>query len=293
MLNHRSPTRSARCIAWGTVPLMCLFTLLGGAASGQNSVGVIVALSGQAEIMDPGRREAASVGMPVRIGSSIRTAADSELRLALHDGTLLQFSPRTEARIEGQGFDAARGRIETTIRLVQGRIQPSVKPAANNHFKIVSATAAAAMHAGEFVIEYDEPAAVTYVTGIQGEVAVHSVFDAEESEVLVTAQQMSSVRHGGTPAPLRRVERLAVSQIGREDGALGSSLPEAVLWRERLTTGNQVSPLESFQAVTASQVANEVADRPRQTSVKDGDDVSSLLGQNLSDGVPIEIDLGR
>lgn len=256
-------------------------------------VGVVVDLKGDADIGSPTRRQPASVGASIAIGEHIRTAPRSELRLALHDGTVLQLDADSEAVIDRHGFEPTSGRTETALTLLRGRVHPQVNRSKKATIRVASATATADTQQGEFVFEYDETAAVTRVTGLRGEVAVHSVFDASGSEVLVTAQQVTSVRRGEAPEPLRRADRLAVSLLGQEDGTLGSILPDTALWGQQLLSLGQVGQNETLGGLTTPTILNPQLELPRQSSVKEGNDVSALLGQNLSDRLQLGIDLGK
>jgi len=260
-------------------------------AAAIDSIGVVVDLQGNAEIETQARTTEASVGAPVAVGSRLRTHQRSQVRVALHDGTILQLDAATEVIIERHAFDPTSGRTETDLTLVHGRLQPHVDAKKVAKLRVASATATADTQQGEFVVEYDHSTAVTEVTGIRGDVAVHSVLDPSGSEVLVTARQVTSVRRGALPAPLRHAERMAVPLLGREEGVLGSTLPEAALWGQQLLS--HVGPHETVGGVSAAPGSPEMGTALRPSSVAEGHDVSSLLGQNLAGQVLLGIDLGQ
>lgn len=263
------------------------------ALAAPDPVGVVVELTGKADIGSAARRQPATVGSSIAIGDHIRTAKGSDLRLALHDGTVLRLDAGSEVVIDRHGFEPTSGRTETAMTLLRGRVHPQVDRSKQAAIRIASATATADAQQGEFVFEYDEAAAVTRVTGLRGEVAVHSVFDATGSDVLVTAQQVTSVRRGEAPEPLRRADRLEVSLLGQEEGTLGSTLPDTALWGQQLLSLGQVGQNETLGGLTSPTSLTPQLELPRQSSVKEGNDVSALLGQNLSDRLQLDIDVGK
>ncbi len=254
------------------------------------SVGVIVELTGAAEVRSRDSWQPISVGSSVVVGSALRTGPESLMRAVFYDGSSLSFERDTEVVIDEHSFDSDSGHYRARIRLVRGKIRPTVEPQDGKTaaFEIAADSVTADADGADFIVEFDEPSAVTKVTSLRGQVAIHSSLDPSNSDVLITARQVTSVKRGEAPAPARAADRLTFSQAGAENGVLGSSLPDAAIWSHLL--GPIAHGHDVTSTVLQQQPLNGTAEARRANSVSSGNDMSSLTGRPAN--LPGQLDFG-
>jgi ferric-dicitrate binding protein FerR (iron transport regulator) len=218
------------------------------ALAAESPVGTIAELNGQAEISRPGSAAdapwaPAQVGGPIHQGDQIRTGRPGRVRIVFQDESVLVLSDDSLVRVDESVFSPADGSVRSLLQMFRGKVRAVVTEYYQQRqasYEIQTPTAVAGVRGTEFVVEYDETARTTRVSGIEGTVAVHSVLDRLRNGVLVTAGEGTAVRQGEFPTPvdpldddsLRRVidgfEFVGGGLLGRGGGASGTdaAVPE-------------------------------------------------------------------
>jgi hypothetical protein len=192
-----------------------LSLLLAGIASA-DEVGTVAGVSGSAEIGRGGVWTPAEVGSAVQQGDELRTSSGGQLRVVFQDDSVLNLGSDSHAKVDEQVFDPSKSPARSVIQLLQGRVRALVSEyyrESGAEYEIQTGTAVAGVRGTEFVVTYDERAALTEVVGITGKVEVHSLLDRASHGVFVTAGEVTNVRKGQFPTQPPRLEEDAFHQV--------------------------------------------------------------------------------
>lgn len=174
----------------------------------------------------------ATDGTVLFVGSAVRTSADARAVITLFEGSTIELEPASDMTIE---VATARGG-STMVQLAQsvGRSWHVVThlTTADSRYEVKTPAATASVRGTAFEVAIDGAAGgpSTTVTTTEGRVATADA--AASSEVLVSADQTTTVRANGTPEPPRSVPEaqrvvsvsamssssLVVDPLGRANG---------------------------------------------------------------------------
>jgi hypothetical protein len=197
--------------------LACLVALAMAQVVRAEDVGTVAQVEGTAEIGHEGTFTPASVGGTVALGDEIRTGRPGRVQVTFRDESTVVVSDDSQLTVDEQVFNPDGGEVKSLLGLVQGKVSAAVgeyyhRPGTS--FEIKTATAVAGVRGTEFLISYDPAQDITEVTGISGQVIVHSLADPTGPGVLVTASESTTVERDKVPtAPTRLDERLFRQRI--------------------------------------------------------------------------------
>lgn len=99
-----------------------LFMLAWTSQTHAETVGFIKTVSGDAWVTNAGQRVKAQAGMPVLLGSQLKTAKAASLGVTFKDNTLMSFGPDTELTVDEYLFAPAQGQLKLGARLDKGSL---------------------------------------------------------------------------------------------------------------------------------------------------------------------------
>jgi hypothetical protein len=173
-------------------------------------IGTVASLSGTAQIGGEGDWRPVAISTPVYLGDTIRTGYPGRVRIVFQDDSVLNVSEGSELVVDEQVFDPGAGSYRSTLRLLGGKLRALVSEyyeSPGGEYEIRTPTAVAGVRGTEFVLVYDAARQQTEVIGVGGRVAVNGLRGRAGDEVIITAQEVTTVDKGGRPAVPRRVDQ--------------------------------------------------------------------------------------
>jgi hypothetical protein len=184
------------------------------AAPGWAAVGQVTALDGKAvRVPKSGVEQALAVGVPVELEDTIRTSADSSLKLVLTDGTALALGPDSELVFDVAEF-AGQERGAFSARLVLGQFWAKVKKAAagsTSRFEVKAGRAVAGVRGTIFRVD-----ATPLVAGSRPPKIRETLVRVLEGKVGVDAEIRKS-KGQPAPAPGPRHEVPGPSEVSADE----------------------------------------------------------------------------
>lgn len=203
------------------------------AQSALQAAAILTVISGDVLVRATGRDfTSATDGAVLYVGSTVRTSADARAVLTLFEGSTVELEPASDITIEEA---TARGG-STIVELAQslGRSWHVVThlTTADSRYEVRTPAATASVRGTSFEVAIDDgpTGSATTVTTTEGRVATADA--AATTEVLVTADQTTTVRANSAPEPPRSVpdaqrvvtvsvlseSSLVVDPLGRANG---------------------------------------------------------------------------
>lgn len=96
--------------------------LAGNALADDTVVGFIKTAEGEANLTDGQTTAPAQVGMPLHLGSIIKTGSDGQLGAVFKDNTVMSFGPETEVVIDEYLFAPADGALKLSVNMLKGTL---------------------------------------------------------------------------------------------------------------------------------------------------------------------------
>jgi hypothetical protein len=232
--------------------LLLVVLLAIGAPAGAQEVATIADLDGQVELGRAGVWSPAAIGTAVFLDDALRTGRPGRVRITFREGSVLTMADGSEVTINEQVFEADRGWARSTLRLLRGKVRALVaeyyeRP--GSAFQIETATAVAGVRGSEFVIAYDPVTDSTDAVGVGGQVAINSVRDLVGHRVIITAHDLTVVRRGQFPTPVRRLDEPTFRQYIEGLEFVGGGRPESLTRRNSLLSGEDLPPQDRAMQV--------------------------------------------
>jgi hypothetical protein len=99
-------------------------SLLTGQALAEDAViGFVKIAEGDASIIDGQINTLAKAGMPIHLGSKIKTGSNGQLGATFKDNTVMSFGPDTEVVIDEYLFAPADGSLKLSVNMLKGTLQ--------------------------------------------------------------------------------------------------------------------------------------------------------------------------
>lgn len=95
---------------------------LGAIPAHAEPAGYIKNVTGEATVTSGTRTSAATPGMGLAAGDTLRTSGDGSLGVVLKDNTVLSFGPATSFTLEDYQFEPAQGALKLGARIGQGSL---------------------------------------------------------------------------------------------------------------------------------------------------------------------------
>lgn len=102
---------------------MACSLLAGNTLADDTVVGFIKTIEGEANLTDGQTTAPAQVGMPLHLGSIIKTGSNGQLGVTFKDNTVMSFGPETEVVIDEYLFAPADGSLKLSVNLLKGTLQ--------------------------------------------------------------------------------------------------------------------------------------------------------------------------
>lgn len=207
----------------------------------------------------------ATDGAVLYVGTSVRTSADARAVLTLFEGSTIELEPASDITIE----EATTRSGSTIVQLAQsvGRSWHVVThlTTADSRYEVRTPAATASVRGTAFEVAIDDGFAgpTTTVTTTEGRVATANA--APSSEVLVTADQTTTVRANAAPEPPRpapEVQRVVSVSVMSESSLVVDPLGRSNGFRDgkiyRQTPGARVQMEDGLIVVTLPNVPDGV-----------------------------------
>ncbi len=86
------------------------------------AVGYVKTVTGEAWVSTAGQRAKAAPGVPILLGSQLKTMPGASMGIAFKDNTLMSFGPDTELTVDEFLYAPAQGQLRLDTRLVKGSL---------------------------------------------------------------------------------------------------------------------------------------------------------------------------
>lgn len=87
-----------------------------------SSIGYVMKVQGEAFVTVDGKMQPATIGMPLQIGSSLKTGADGSMGVTLEDDTVMSFGPNSELTVDAFLFAPAQGELKLSATISRGTL---------------------------------------------------------------------------------------------------------------------------------------------------------------------------
>lgn len=189
------------------------------------AVGAVAKIKGTASLSRDGQQKMLRGGEEVAAGDVVTTLADSRLRIAMKDGSMLNLGELTKMTISSYVFSPEDRKREAIFDLKAGLLQAiTAKAAPGSTFVIRTQNAVAATRSTEWIVTAEK--ALTGVYVVKGKVDVmpsapgfRSLSNAEQDKAMLLAAGQSTMigkmALGPSSAPqLTNAKKLAALQAG-------------------------------------------------------------------------------
>jgi hypothetical protein len=85
-------------------------------------IGYVMKASGEAFVVTDGVAQPATVGMPLQVGSSLRTGPAGTLGVTFEDSTLMSFGPNSELKVDEYLYEPAKGELKLNANISRGTL---------------------------------------------------------------------------------------------------------------------------------------------------------------------------
>jgi len=102
--------------------VLLLLAPLAQAQSGDDAIGYVKTVTGQALVITAGQSVKAQPGTAVLLGSQLKTGQAATLGVSFKDGTVMSFGPDTELTVDEYLYAPAQDQLKLTARLGKGSL---------------------------------------------------------------------------------------------------------------------------------------------------------------------------
>lgn len=189
--------------------------------------GVLMVVKGSVKVQNASKQSTdAKVGGKVQEGDTIITGADSRAKVVMSDRNVINVNPDTQIQIAKYENDAATGKKNVEMNLLQGKVRNNVEQTYDGEkskFLIKTPTAVAGVRGTQFLTGYDIKTKMTSVVTFKGAVALATVGANGALGVSVTVKkgQMSNAAPNSTPDAPKSVPK---DDMKRLDGETTASM---------------------------------------------------------------------
>ncbi len=103
------------------LPFASASTYATEAADGK-AIGYVMKAEGDAAVIVNGTAQPATVGMPVFVGSSIKTGANGSLGVTLEDNTLMSFGPNSQLSFDAFVYQPSEQNLKLSAKITHGTL---------------------------------------------------------------------------------------------------------------------------------------------------------------------------
>jgi len=164
--------------AFGLLFVGCV-SLISASAMAEPMYGVLMVVKGSVKVQNASKQTTdAKVGGKVAEGDTIITAADSRAKIVMSDRNVINVNPDTQVQIAKYENDAASGKKNVEMNLLQGKVRNNVEQTYDGEkskFQIKTPTAVAGVRGTQFLAGFDVKTKMTSVVTFKGAVTLASV----------------------------------------------------------------------------------------------------------------------
>lgn len=167
--------------------------------------GVLMVVKGSVKVQNASKQTTdAKVGGKVMEGDTIITAADSRAKVVMSDRNVINVNPDTQVQITKYENDAASGKKNVEMNLLQGKVRNNVEQTYDGEkskFLIKTPTAVAGVRGTQFLTGFDIKTRMTSIVTFKGAVTLATLNANGKLGTAVTIKkgQMSSAAPNSTP----------------------------------------------------------------------------------------------
>jgi len=171
----------------------------------------------------------AKVGVKVFEGDTIITGADSRAKIVMSDRNVINVNPDTKVQIAKYENDAATGKKNVEMNLIQGKVRNNVEQTYDGEkskFLIKTPTAVAGVRGTQFLAGFNPSTQMTFIVTFKGAVTVASVNAQGRvvgTPVLVKKGEMTTASNGAAPEPPKAMPKEEVKKMDVETTSVGNS----------------------------------------------------------------------
>ncbi len=107
---------------WSTGMAWVAAMMMAGSAWGQDAIGYVKTVSGDATVADGGKAVKAAVGTPVRLNSVLKTGAKGTMGVTFKDNSMMSFGPDTEVTVDEYLYAPAKGDLKFGASMSKGAL---------------------------------------------------------------------------------------------------------------------------------------------------------------------------
>ena len=105
--------------AWMALMTVMVFS---GAAWGQDAIGFVKTVTGDATVTDGGKAVKAVAGTPIKLNSVLKTGAKGTMGVTFKDNSVMSFGPDTEVTVDEYLYAPAKGDLKFGARMAKGTL---------------------------------------------------------------------------------------------------------------------------------------------------------------------------
>ena len=255
----------------------------------------LVELQGAAQLQRAGEGEsqAAMPGAKLYLGDTLRTAPDSTAAVRFADASILTLHEASLVRFDHLSAYGSTGMVDSRLKLLEGRMDTQVTPAAGpgSRFEIATPSAISAVRGTEYRAAVAEDAQASNIEVLKGKVAVSGA----ARSTLVKAGFGTRVAQGEPPLPPRKL--LDPPQLKPVPGRIRQlnwplaweDLPGALRYRVEIAAREDFNTLLWQQLSEFNRVAlPDLPDGPYFARIRGIDDLG-LEGRNRVQPLLIDV----
>ncbi|MBS1969163.1 MAG: FecR domain-containing protein [Bdellovibrionales bacterium] len=156
-----------------------VLSLVSVAAWAEPMYGVLMVVKGSVKVQNASKQTTdAKVGSKVAEGDTVITAADSRAKIVMSDRNVINVNPDTQVQIAKYENDAASGKKNVEMNLLQGKVRNNVEQTYDgekNKFLIKTPTAVAGVRGTQFLAGFDPKTKMTSIVTFKGAVTLASI----------------------------------------------------------------------------------------------------------------------
>lgn len=156
-----------------------VLSMVSVAAWAEPMYGVLMVVKGAVKIQNASKQTTdAKVGGKVAEGDTVITAADSRAKIVMSDRNVINVNPDTQIQIAKYENDAASGKKNVEMNLLQGKVRNNVEQTYDGEkskFLIKTPTAVAGVRGTQFLAGFDAKTKMTSIVTFKGAVTLASI----------------------------------------------------------------------------------------------------------------------
>ncbi|HEY1078730.1 MAG TPA: FecR family protein [Bdellovibrio sp.] len=190
-----------------SIGLSAVFSQTNAFAAGE-MYGVFMVSKGSVKIESAKKGASdAKVGAKIYEGDTVVTGADSRAKIVMSDRNVINVNPDTKLQIAKYENDAASGKKNVEMNLLQGKVRNNVEQTYDgdkNKFQIKTPTAVAGVRGTQFLAGFNPSTQMTSIVTFKGAVTLASIGPGGKiigAPVLVKKGETTTASGGAAPEP--------------------------------------------------------------------------------------------